>query len=49
LLVEARKSGALQAYLQVDSDNSAARTAYFRLGFTDGYSYHYLARDPTVA
>ena len=49
MLVEARERGAAHAYLQVDSDNHAARAVYFRLGFRDGYSYHYRTRDPSVA
>lgn len=35
--------GAKSAYLQVGADNHAARRIYARLGFTDGYSYHYRA------
>lgn len=34
---------AKSAYLQVGADNHAARRIYARLGFTDGYSYHYRA------
>ncbi len=49
LLVAARNRGAAHAYLQVDSNNAAARAVYFRLGFSDGYSYHYRARDPLTA
>jgi predicted GNAT family acetyltransferase len=33
--------GATVGYLQVDAANDVARRIYFRLGFTDGYSYHY--------
>lgn len=49
LLVMARNRGAAHAYLQVESDNAAARSVYFRLGFIDGYSYHYRTRDPLAA
>ena len=49
LLARARARGARHAYLQVEGDNHAARTVYHRLGFADGYSYHYRARDPTTA
>ncbi len=49
LLVIARNRGAAHAYLQVDSDNAPARAVYFRLGFIDGYSYHYRTRDPLAA
>ncbi|MES2957226.1 MAG: GNAT family N-acetyltransferase [Pseudomonadota bacterium] len=41
LLAQARDEGARSAYLQVDSDNDAARSVYKRLGFADGYAYHY--------
>ncbi len=33
--------GARHAYLQVEADNSAARSIYTRMGFRDGYAYHY--------
>jgi len=46
LLARARDLGARHAYLQVDGDNRAARSVYHRLGFADGYAYHYRARDP---
>jgi ribosomal protein S18 acetylase RimI-like enzyme len=49
LLLRARDEGARSAYLQVDSDNDAARAAYFRLGFVDGYAYHYRTLDPEAA
>jgi GNAT superfamily N-acetyltransferase len=41
LLCEARSRGARVAYLQVESDNTSARAVYHRLGFADGYAYHY--------
>lgn len=44
LLAQARKDGASCAYLQVEGDNQAARAVYARLGFADGYGYHYRTR-----
>ena len=41
LLAQARAAGARSAYLQVEGDNHAARSLYRRLGFADGYAYHY--------
>ena len=41
LLAEARQRGARHAYLQVEADNAPARAAYHKLGFVDGYGYHY--------
>jgi ribosomal protein S18 acetylase RimI-like enzyme len=41
LLDFARQRGARAAYLQVDAGNLAARSLYRRLGFDDGYAYHY--------
>jgi len=46
LLAQAVACGARHAYLQVEGDNHAARAVYHRLGFTDGYAYHY--RTPGV-
>lgn len=41
LLEVAAAAGARVAYLQVDSANHPALRIYRRLGFVDGYSYHY--------
>lgn len=41
LLRKAQQKGAGVSYLQVDASNSAARAVYQRLGFADGYAYHY--------
>jgi ribosomal protein S18 acetylase RimI-like enzyme len=41
LTVAITEQGARCAYLQVGADNEGARRIYARLGFTDGYSYHY--------
>ena len=41
MLSLARAQGAKVGYLQVDSDNDAARRIYQRLGFSDAYAYHY--------
>ena len=41
MLTTARSSGASVAYLQVESDNRAARHIYRGLGFSEGYAYHY--------
>lgn len=49
LLDEAARRGARTAYLQVDAENAAARAVYHRLGFADGYGYHYSSRDPGAA
>lgn len=45
LLTLAREQGARSAYLQVSADNDGARSVYQRLGFVDGYGYHYRAPD----
>lgn len=44
LLTDARSAGAKSAYLQVEADNHAARAVYTKLGFADGYGYHYRTR-----
>lgn len=45
LTLAADEAGCTAAYLQVGADNLAARRIYMRMGFEDGYSYHYrLAR-----
>ena len=41
LLGHAVAHGATAGYLQVDAGNEVARRLYRRLGFADGYSYHY--------
>ena len=41
LLGFAAARGATLGYLQVDAANEVARRLYRRLGFADGYSYHY--------
>ncbi|MCW5661113.1 MAG: GNAT family N-acetyltransferase [Burkholderiaceae bacterium] len=46
LLQRAREKGATTAYLQVDADNHPARAVYHRLGFADGYAYHYRTSVP---
>jgi len=43
LLAQAREQGARIGYLQVDAGNHPARAVYQRLGFVDGYHYHYRA------
>lgn len=46
LLSAARAEGAELAYLQVDAANGPARRIYQRLGFADGYAYHYRQAPP---
>jgi ribosomal protein S18 acetylase RimI-like enzyme len=46
MLVHARERGARHAYLQVEGDNHPARAVYHRLGFADGYAYHYRSSAP---
>jgi ribosomal protein S18 acetylase RimI-like enzyme len=41
LLAVAKERGATVGYLQVDAANEVARRIYRRLGFADGYAYHY--------
>jgi ribosomal protein S18 acetylase RimI-like enzyme len=41
MLTSARELGATVSYLQVESDNHAARYIYRGLGFRDAYAYHY--------
>jgi len=48
LLAAASERGARCAYLQVDAQNTAARSLYRRLGFVDGYSYHYRSPAPAA-
>ena len=49
LLERAASRGAKHAYLQVEADNASARAIYHRIGFVDGYAYHYRTRDPSAA
>lgn len=48
LLARAQAMGAAHGYLQVDAANAPALAVYRRLGFVDGYGYHYRARDPAA-
>jgi ribosomal protein S18 acetylase RimI-like enzyme len=49
LLADARAAGAASAYLQVEADNASARAVYAKLGFADGYGYHYRVRPGDAA
>ncbi|HSV69513.1 MAG TPA: GNAT family N-acetyltransferase [Methylibium sp.] len=49
LLHAARAQGARSAYLQVDAANQPALRLYGRLGFIDGYGYHYRCSNPDDA
>jgi ribosomal protein S18 acetylase RimI-like enzyme len=44
LLTLAHAEGARTAYLQVEAGNAPARATYAKLGFADGYAYHYRVR-----
>ncbi|MBO9688980.1 MAG: GNAT family N-acetyltransferase [Mitsuaria chitosanitabida] len=46
LLAVARRQGASNAYLQVGAENAVAKRLYGRLGFLQGYRYHYRSDDP---
>jgi GNAT superfamily N-acetyltransferase len=46
LLSLAARRGARLAYLQVESDNVVARRIYERMGFAEGYRYHYRQMQP---
>jgi GNAT superfamily N-acetyltransferase len=48
LLAQAWAEGARLAYLQVEAHNAPARATYQRLGFVDGYRYHYRCDDPAA-
>jgi len=45
LLAEAKRHGARTAYLQVTTDNAAAKALYRRFGFVVAYDYWYRARE----
>lgn len=49
LLALAAERGARVGYLQVEADNAPARAIYHRLGFRDGYAYHYRQAPGTAA
>lgn len=49
LLALAVACGARTGYLQVDAENAPARAIYHRLGFRDGYAYHYRQAPGTEA
>lgn len=46
ILIKARGLGAENAYLQVVSDNTAARNLYRKEGFTDSYRYYFRVKYP---
>lgn len=48
MLTEAARRNAGVAYLQVDETNAAARKLYDRLGFVEGYRYHYRGEAETA-
>ncbi len=48
LLIEARRQGATEAYLQVAVDNTPAQALYAGLGFLPAYRYHYRSDDPST-
>ena len=45
-LAQAAAAGARVAYLQVEAGNHPALKLYGRLGFVDGYTYHYREAPP---
>ncbi|MBV8500172.1 MAG: GNAT family N-acetyltransferase [Paucibacter sp.] len=49
LLHQAHSQGAVEAYLQVGTENHEAKRLYGRLGFQYGYRYHYRSDDPAAA
>jgi ribosomal protein S18 acetylase RimI-like enzyme len=49
LLATAKNRGAKAAYLQVDAGNVPALALYRKLGFREGYGYHYRSPDPSAA
>lgn len=49
LLRVAAEEGARHGYLQVEADNLAALAVYRKIGFIDGYRYHYRWHPPAPA